>query len=311
MRLLKAVIASAFVAALVFAATSSSAQTLCETTTDGTADQTITICDTAVDRTINAANTTADGTVFVAEENPSVPSTGTGVFQPFLRTQEPSNTADGLENGFSTDTGEPHINYDTKNGSEWTKAIMVGDLSNVTTLDFALDANQNGPVGSEANLILLTDVQIYIGDSAMGVSFATPEDYAGPHDTGYTGTPFDNTDNALLGEAPRWSLDNAVNGDVTVVLEAAICGEADTIPGQCGSGHGDMVMSIPLAAIDLTGVSATDYLVFYTEFRLGNDGFEEWKRAPGVPIPEPNAALLFAVGSTIVGGSIRRFKRTG
>ena len=69
-------------------------------------------------------------------------------------------------------------------------------------------------------------------------------------------------------------------------------------------------MNIPLSAIDLTGVSATDWLVFYTEFRLGNDGFEEWKRGPGNPIPEPNSALLFAVGGMIVSGSIRRFKRT-
>jgi hypothetical protein len=308
MRLLTAVVTSAFAAAVVFAATGSNALTTCETTTDAV-DQTINICDTVVDRTVNDDNTTADGTVFVAEANPSVPSTGTGVFEPFLRTQEPSNKkADGFELGFSTDTGEPDINFDTKNGSSWTKAIQVGDLSAVTTLDFALDANQNGPVGSAANLIFLTDVQIYIESDPI---FATPEvSGIGVDGTGYTGTIFDNSDNSLLGVGPRWSLDNADNGNVTVVLEAAICGEADTIPGQCGSGHGDMVMSILLSEINLTGVSATDYLVFYTEFRLGNDGFEEWKRAPGVPIPEPNSALLFAIGGTMVGGSIRRFNRS-
>ena len=58
MRLLKAIVASAFVATLVFAATSSSAQTLCETTTDGSADQTINICDTAADRVVSADKTT-------------------------------------------------------------------------------------------------------------------------------------------------------------------------------------------------------------------------------------------------------------
>ena len=66
----------------------------------------------------------------------------------------------------------------------------------------------------------------------------------------------------------------------------------------------------PVGAIDLTGVSATDYLVFYSEYMFADDGFGEWKRTPN-PIPEPSSALLFAVGGTIVGGSIRRFKRAG
>jgi hypothetical protein len=66
MRLLKAVVVSAFVLALVFAATSSSAQTLCEATVDTTADQTIDICDTAADRVVSADKTTNDGTTFVA-----------------------------------------------------------------------------------------------------------------------------------------------------------------------------------------------------------------------------------------------------
>jgi hypothetical protein len=70
-QLFKAVVASAFVLALVFAATSSSGQTLCEMTVDGTADQTIDICDTAADRVVGADKTTNDETTFVALENPS------------------------------------------------------------------------------------------------------------------------------------------------------------------------------------------------------------------------------------------------
>jgi hypothetical protein len=309
------VISSVCAGALFFAASSSTAATICETTTDAGADQTINICDTAVDRTINAANTTADGTVFVAEEMPSSPSTGTGVFEPFVRIHEPSadtsQGGDGLELGFNTDTGNPDINFDTKNGSNWTTATMVGDLTGATSMEFLLDANQEGPVGTVDNLIWLTDVQIYICKDAMGVSCATPEDLVSADlitDTGYTGVPFDSTSNSLLGEAPRWSLDNATNGDVTVVLEAAICGSPGTVPGQCGSGHGDMVMSIPLSAIDLTGVSADDYLVFYSEYMYANDGSEEWKRDVQ-PIPEPGAALVFSLGLLFVGRHLGIRKR--
>ena len=296
------------VGALFFAASSATALTVCETTTDPGAHQTINICDIAADRVSQPDNTTADGTVFFAEENPSLPSTGTGVFEPFVRIDKLS-AGGGLEHGFSTDTAEPDINFDTKNGSDWTRAVQVGDLSMFSTLEFALDANQEGPVGSEDNVILLTDVQIYIGAEALGISFATPEDFMSDDpiaDTGYTGTPFDSSDNFLLAEAPRWSLDNATNGDVTVALEAAICGAPGSVPGQCGSGHGDMVMSIPLSAIDLTGVSAEDYLVFYSEYNWGNAGFEEWKRVPGRPIPEPSTGLLLAFGLVGLAAGRRR-----
>jgi hypothetical protein len=66
MRLFKAVVVSAFVLALVFAATSSSAQTLCETTVDADADQKLNICDSAADRLVSADKTANDATAFVA-----------------------------------------------------------------------------------------------------------------------------------------------------------------------------------------------------------------------------------------------------
>ena len=102
------------------------------------------------------------------------------------------------------------------------------------------------------------------------------------------------------------AIDSAANGDVTIVLEAAICGAPGGVPGQCGSGHGDMIMSIQLSAIDLTGVSATDYLVFYSEYMYADDGYEEWKRGPGQPIPEPTGLLLFSVGMLLVGRTLRQ-----
>ena len=58
---------------------------------------------------IGDSGTTADGTTFVADPNPSQPSTGTGVFQPFVRIQATGSRGGGLQNGFNTDAKEPEI----------------------------------------------------------------------------------------------------------------------------------------------------------------------------------------------------------
>jgi hypothetical protein len=70
-----------------------------------------------------------------------------------------------------------------------------------------------------------------------------------------------------------------------------------------------MVMSIPLSAIDLTGVSPDDYLVFYSEYAYSNDGYEEWRRQAGALIPEPTAALVFAAGFAVTAYRLRRRPR--
>src|SRR5438132_6294311 len=44
---------------------------------------------------IGDSGTTADGTTFVADPNPSQPSTGTGVFQPFVRIQATGSRGGG------------------------------------------------------------------------------------------------------------------------------------------------------------------------------------------------------------------------
>lgn len=247
---------------------------------------------------IGDTGTTADGTVFNADPNPSEPATGTGVFEPFVRIEATGNTDSPgtLQNGYNTDTGEPGTNFDTKGGSHWTRSITLGEIGlverdGIIYYQFILDANEEGRAGSEANQIDITDVQIYLGSEEL---FANPENSVLG---GYTGTAFDSTDNFLLGEAPVWTLDSAINGDVTVILNASIC---DT-PGQCGSGHGDMEMLIPETLFD--GLD-TDYLVFYTEYeRAGrpSGGFEEWStKSAATPIPEPSAALIFGLGALLV-----------
>jgi len=232
---------------------------------------------------IGDSGTTADGTIFSAEPNPSTPSTGTGVFEPFLRVGAGTGAltyGGGLELGYNTDTPEAYpINYDTKNGSNWTRSVLFSELGVIDGyFVLSLDANEAGGATSSKNRIVITDLQIYIGPG-----LATPEAIGG-----YTGTVFDSTDNGLAGLAPVWTLDNATNGDVNVVLQASIC-EAT---GQCGSGHGDLDVFIPQSL--LSGLD-TDYFVLYTEYSGASDGFEEW-RFNATSVPEPATASLLIAG---------------
>ena len=230
---------------------------------------------------------TADGTIFSADPNPTAPATGTGVFQPFVRIQDSS----GTQLGYNTDTTNPDINFDTKAGI-WTHSITLGDLGTsvidgLTYFQFQLDTNESGKADSLENQIDITDIQIYLG----GAELATPEAYGG-----YTGTVFDSSDNSLAGVLPAWTLDNAINGDVTTILQSSIC-DAN---GQCGSGHGDMNLFILTDMF--ANYSPDDQLAFYSEYDRVDSGFEEWRYLAATSVPEPGTLglLLMAFGFLFV-----------
>ncbi len=244
--------------------------------------------------------TTADGTIFLADPDPTHPSTGTGVFEPFVRIQKSTGGGGGLQNGYNTDTSGADINFNTKDGSEWTRSVRFGELAQVEFgtawyYVLSLDANQCGSAGSGKNRITLTDMQIYIADDDR---LATPEAFGG-----YTGTPFgDIASNGLLGLSPVWALDSEANGDVSVVLQASIW----TSPGQGGSGHGDMDVFIPAS---LLSGDENDFFVLYTEYSGANDGFEEWRFDSGPPQVPESATVSMLVSGLMGLGVLRRWRR--
>jgi hypothetical protein len=154
-----------------------------------------------------------DGTIFMADPNPSNPSTGTGVFEPFFRVGAGNGSlfyGNGLEVGFNTDANHPQINFDTKDGSGWTRSVLFSELGIINGYYvLSLDANQLGESTSLENQITITNMEIFIAPGladpeANNTGIIGTQNHKG---TGYSGTLFDgsSTGDALLGNAPIWS----------------------------------------------------------------------------------------------------------
>ena len=228
---------------------------------------------------------TNDGVVFYSE---TVNGEGEGApLDPFQRTK--TDGTSGTQSGYNSDASSDDLNFDSQDesGLNYVHSVQIKDMG-TTMVDgeenYVLFFDSNEPLSS--GQIDITNIEVYVSSD---LSFMNPEAYGG-----YA---------AVLEGNEAWSLDNATNGDVTISVNSSIC----DAPGVCEAGHGDVTVLIPTA---LVGGNADDFFVLYTEYarasKLGADyvGLEEWRHA--APVPEPTAALVFALGLGVVGSRVRR-----
>lgn len=118
------------------------------------------VVDLAVDTSGTVTAATGQLTTF---ERYNSPSTGTGVFDPFVRIQ-----GKGIEQGYNTD-GSPE--FDTK-GGKWTHSIQLSDIPVINgKIGFLLDINQSQGGGNR--YLSLDSMKIYLADSGNIDSYAS------------------------------------------------------------------------------------------------------------------------------------------
>ena len=200
-------------------------------------------------------------------------SSGTGIFDPFVRLQ-----ADPTEQGFNTDAA---VTLDTKTG-KWTHAIKVnaipvvdcdGDVSTTPTCwELFVDINEN----NTAKRVSLNDVQIWFTDSA-------------------TLSPYPFTDNGT-----------------TTTQEYHFSGAILINDVNQGSGRGDLRYLVPTAGHIWTadtyfvlysawGTTTGTAGTFGTGGYSSDGGFEEWKvrKTPNVSIVKTADAASVNAGESI------------
>ena len=209
-------------------------------------------------------------------------SSGTGLFDPFVRIQGAAKTAP-TEKGYNTcsqsSCGGDVSQFDTKTGS-WTKAIKASAIPIV-------DCDGTGP-GTATCWELFNDINE--GNSAKYISLTKVEVWFTTSAT-LTGYPF------------------PVPGTTNNSLEYQFTGEIKMHDVNSGSGRGDLTYLIPTAGHPFT---SSTYFVLYSEWGsldiapdgknfATEGGFEEWKvrKAPSVTIAKTADAASVSAGSNI------------
>jgi uncharacterized repeat protein (TIGR01451 family) len=209
-------------------------------------------------------------------------SSGTGLFDPFVRIQGSGKTAP-TEKGYNTcsqsSCGGDVSQFDTKTGS-WTKAIKASAIpivdcdGNPNTVGNCWELFNDINEGNSAKYISLTKVEVWFTTSAT-----------------LTGYPF------------------PVPGTTNNSLEYQFTGEIKMQDVNSGSGRGDLRYLIPIAGHPF---NSSTYFVLYSEWGsldtapdsknfATEGGFEEWKvrKAPSLQITKTADAASVSAGSPI------------
>lgn len=261
---------------------------------------------------------------------------GTGVFQPFVRIQEPGNgnqASNGIESGYNTDGRDgvgqaaTELENHDKGGSNWNHSIRLGDISKVTVCDgggttgtncndyyeFLLDVNEQG--NSPNSGISLDEFKLFTAGTGDIHDFTGADDTKGI------------TNFQLTGATLRYDMDQIPGGDASIMMDYR---------NFSGSGNGvDLQALVPVEKF--AGVAADSFVYLYTKFgwtagqchvtgnnlspcmtpdgttgtgvSVGNAsskagslnfevdaGFEEWSFRKATPAPIPSTVLLLALG---------------
>ena len=260
---------------------------------------------------------------------------GTGLFQPFVRIQEPNGNNNGIQAGFNTNgrdgVGPAAMELDNhdKGGSNWNHAIRLSDIPIVTVCDggtstgtnckqyyeFLLDVNEQG--NSPNSGISLDEFKLFTAGLPDITGFTGDDDKAGI------------TDFSLDGAALKYDMDGPDGGDASILMDYM---------NFSGSGNGVDLQAL-VAVENLAGVSGDDYVYLYSKFGwtggqcqvpggtlspcaapnettiggtagelnfAADAGFEEWSIRKKVPLP--STLLLLGIGfAGLV--SLRRLRR--
>ena len=223
--------------------------------------------------------------------------TGTGIFDPFLRTNPGGNLSPS--SGFNTDANIDSALNDADDS--WTSALAKSGLQ--VTPDgyvvFSVDINQIGEPDSDESKLSLAHFQLFSCTTATYTALTAAQGCSSFYNL------FGGTLTRDAGERPDIATSTWVDIDYRI--------------HSSGSGKGDINVFVPVSVF--TGTSS--YIALLDGWGqpgtyVDNDGFQEWRALSGISecpvgeecdditVPEPALMLLFGMAAL---GSARRLRR--